>query len=632
VHGTAAGSRHGSARLTPAALARLLSDRDTARLEAARAGLDPASPHAIALQAEAMRRARREAEAAPLFARACAALPDVLPLLHAAALADVALGRHADACARWEAFVTRAPRVAAAWLNLGLARAALGRDDAVAALDRAAALDPHNPVPLARAAAILGERAALPEAIERLDRAIAVAPRDPALRFARAAHRSSLALHADALDDLRVANGLAPRDAAGGSALLVELHYDDALATPEQLFGEHLAWAARHAAVPAISRRPRAARQRLRVGYLSPRFGDAPLAALLTPVLEAHDRSRFELLAYAAHPVAADAAQRVRAAVDRWVDLPRDDDAAFAAIAGDDLDLLVDLAGHAPGNRLPLLARSPVPVQATWLDWFDTTGVPAIGWLVSDAIHTPAAERARFTERLLLLPEARFAYRPPVPVAPSPAPVLRNGFVTFGSCNRHAKVTDAVARAWARVLDAVPGSRLVLRAAAYGQPSTVAFVRRRMERLGVPVERVAFAPHVALGELHRAYEHIDVALDTFPFAGGVTTCDALAHGVPVVTLRGDRMIGRQGAALLAAAGRPQWVASDVDAYVATAVALADPRSLARERDALARGIGSSALFDVARFTRALERGYVAMLAADTGSRDPLPVSADAAPR
>jgi predicted O-linked N-acetylglucosamine transferase (SPINDLY family) len=210
--------------------------------------------------------------------------------------------------------------------------------------------------------------------------------------------------------------------------------------------------------------------------------------------------------------------------------------------------------------------------------------------------------------------------------------VLRNGFVTFGSCNRHAKVTDAVARAWARVLDAVPGSRLVLRAAAYGQPSTVAFVRRRMERLGVPVERVAFAPHVALGELHRAYEDIDVALDTFPFAGGVTTCDALAHGVPVVTLRGDRMIGRQGAALLAAAGRPQWVASDVDAYVATAVALADPRSLARERDALARGIGSSALFDVARFTRALERGYVAMLAADTGSRDPLPVSADAAPR
>jgi predicted O-linked N-acetylglucosamine transferase (SPINDLY family) len=502
----------------------------------------------------------------------------------------------------------------------------------VAALDRAAALDPRNPAPLARAAAILGARAALPEAIERLDRAIALAPRDPALRFARAAHRSSLALHADALADLGVANELAPQDAAGGSALLVELHYDDALATPEQLNTAHRDWATRHASTPAVVRPRRTVRSRLRVGYLSPRFGDAPLAALLTPVLEAHDRARFETIAYAAHPVGGIAAQRVRAAVDRWVDLPPDDDAAFAAIAGDDLDLLVDLAGHAPGNRLPLLARSPAPLQATWLDWFDTTGVPAIGWLVGDAIHTPPDDRNRYSERLLLLPDARFAYRPPVPVAPSPAPALRNGSVTFGSCNRHAKVTDAVAQAWARVLQAVPGSRLVLRAAAYGQASTVAFVRERMEGLGMPVERVVFAPHVPLEELHRAYADIDVALDTFPFAGGVTTCDALAHGVPVVTLRGDRMIARQGAALLTAAGRPQWIAADVDTYVAAAVALADPRVLARERDTLVRSIGASALFDVARFTRALERGYVAMIAADAGSRDPLPVSANAAPR
>jgi len=618
--------------LTPADLARLLADRDPARIEAALARLEPASPHALALQAESLRRARREAEAAPLFAQACAALPEVLPLLHAAALADVALGRHAGACARWEAFVARAPDVPGAWLNLGLARAALGRDDAVAALDRAAALDPRNPVPLARAAAILGERAALPEAIERLDRAIALAPRDPALRFARAAHRSSLALHDGATDDLRTAIGLVPQDAAGGSALLVELHYDDALATPEQLHAEHRAWAARHAAAPAAVRARSAPRSRLRVGYLSPRFGDAPLAALLTPVLEAHDRSRFETTAYAAHPVAGSDAQRVRAAVDRWVDLPRDDDAAFAAIAGDDLDLLVDLAGHAPGNRLPLLSRRPARVQANWLDWFDTTGVPAIDWLIGDAIHTPEQECDRFTERLLLLPDARFAYRPPMAVAPSPAPALRDGYVTFGSCNRHAKLTDAVAVAWARVLRAVPGSRLVLRAAAYGAPSTVAYVREHWARLGVPVERIAFEPHVALDDLHRAYAGIDVALDPFPFCGGVTTCDALAHGVPVVTLRGDRMIARQGAALLDAAGRPQWVAPDVDAYVALAAALAEPRTLSHEREALAQDIGTSALFDVSRFTRALELGLVAMMNADASSREPLAVGADAPSR
>ena len=244
------------------------------------------------------------------------------------------------------------------------------------------------------------------------------------------------------------------------------------------------------------------------------------------------------------------------------MDLPADDGGAAAAIAGDDLDLLVDLAGHAPGNRLPMLARRPARVQATWLDWFDTTGTRAIDWLISDAVHTPVESCADFTERLVLLPGVRFVYRPAAAIVPSRAPVERSGYVTFGSFNRHAKLTDDVVRTWSQVLAAVPGSRLHLRASAYSAPSTVAFVRERWARLGVPVERIDFAPYVPLPELHAAYAEIDVALDPFPFAGGVTTCDALAHGVPVVTLAGDRMVARQGAALLTAAGRPQWIAPD----------------------------------------------------------------------
>ncbi len=621
--------------MTPAELGRLLVDPDVRRLAAAAATLAPDAPPALALRAETLRRARREAEAAPLFDAALASLPDVLPLLHAAALADVALGRHAVACRRWEALLARAPSAAGAWLNLGLARAALGRDDeALAALDRAAALAPRDPVPLARAAALLGERAFLPEAIERLTRAIALAPGEAALRFARAAHRSSLALHAEALDDLRAATALAAQDAAGGSALLVELHYDAALADVETLAAAHRRWAAVHAAVvaPRAPASPRSPERRLRVGYLSPRFGDAPLAALLAPVLEAHDRARIEAIAYAAHPAAGPHAQRVRAAVERWVDLPRGDDEAAAAIARDGVDVVVDLAGHAPGNRLPMLSRRPARVQATWLDWFDTTGSPAIDWLVADPVHAPAAEADRYTERLVLLPHARFVYRAPVAIALCEPPSARSGHVTFGSFNRHAKLTDDVVATWARVLRAVPDARLLLRASAYAAPSTVACVRARWARAGVPVERIDFAPFVALDALHAAYAQVDVALDPFPFCGGVTTCDALAHGVPVVTLAGDRMVARQGAALLAAAGRPEWIAADRDRYVELAVSLADPGRLRSLRPALAQAVARSPLTDVAGFTRALERAYAAMLDADPSSRAPLVVPPYAAAR
>jgi predicted O-linked N-acetylglucosamine transferase (SPINDLY family) len=368
----------------------------------------------------------------------------------------------------------------------------------------------------------------------------------------------------------------------------------------------------------------------LRVGYLSPRFGDAPPGALLLPVLEAHDRARFEIVAFAAHPAQGPAVERVRRAVDRWHDLPRDDAQAFGAIAGEDLDLLVDLAGHAPGNRLPLLARRPARRQAAWLDAFDASGVAAIDFLLSDAVHTPPDEAQEFGERLVLLPYARFAYRPPLPIQVAPPPALRRGYVTFGSFNRHAKHTDEVARTWARILAAIPGSRLSLRAAAYRAASTIDFIRDRWRTLGVPVERVDFAPFVALDALHAAYAGIDVALDPFPFTGGVTTCDALAHGVPVVTLHGRTMIGRQGAALARAAGAGALVAEDHDAYVAVAIALARGATDGDARLERARRVAASPLCDVAGFTRALERGFAAMVEAGPGRGAPLAIDADPA--
>ncbi len=643
----------------------LLASRDAARLDAVLATVAVGSPEALALEGELLRRRGEPARARPLLDRALALRPDCRALHHAAALALAASGDKAaarerwqsllasfpddaaarfqiavtwhdegrlDEAARWyEAQAARVPAMFAAWWNLGLVQEARGAADAaLAAFERAADAAPRDPRPLGRAAALHGVAARLPEAIARLDRALLLAPDDATLHFARAAHRSSLALHHEARADLARAVALRPDDAAGGSALLLELQYDDAPAVRAALDEARSAWARRHAHRP--SRTPGAApvRSRMRVGYLSPRFGDAPPGALLLPVLEAHDRERYEVVAFASHAAQGPIAERVRRAVDRWHDLPRDDAQAVDLIAGEDLDLLVDLAGHAPGNRQPMLAHRPARVQAAWLDAFDASGVAAIDFLVSDAVHTPRDDASAFGERLLLLPHARFAYRPPLPIRATPPPALRHGYVTFGSFNRHAKHTDEVARTWASIMAKVPGSRLSLRAAAYRAASTIGFVRDRWRALGVPVERVDFEPFVPLDALHEAYAGIDVALDPFPFTGGVTTCDALAHGVPVVTLHGQTMIGRQGAALLRAAGEDALVAANPDAYVAIAIELAAGATDTGARLERARRVAASPLCDVAGFTRALERGFVAITAAGPGPGAPLAIDADPA--
>jgi predicted O-linked N-acetylglucosamine transferase (SPINDLY family) len=467
--------------------------------------------------------------------------------------------------------------------------------------------------PLKRAAAALSSAAELPAALAALDRAIAIEPSNARLRLMRAANLSHLGLHEAALSEFRQALAADPGDHRAYSALLLELSYDTKLASPEDITQEHRRWAERHCAgiepLPTARPRLRSSGERMRIGYLSPRFGYGPLANFLLPVLGGHDRRRFHVTLYSAYAHDDAVTARMRAACDQWHSLPADDDAAAAIIASDELDLLIDLAGHAPGHRLLVLARKPARVQASWLDYSATTGVAAIDYLLSDAMHSPAEDARLFSERLVLLPRCRFLYAPLVKRKRTPPPSVRNGFVTFGSFNRHAKITDAMLALWTSVLDAVPRSRLTLRASAYRGRGTVEWLRERWTRLGIPVERIDFRPFVPLEQAIAAYADIDIALDTSPYNGGVTTCDALSMGVPVVALRGDRMIARQSAALLQAAGHPEWIAATPDDYVALAVRLARSPDLAQMRDDLWRSFSETPLCRVPAFVAALERAY-----------------------
>jgi predicted O-linked N-acetylglucosamine transferase (SPINDLY family) len=513
----------------------------------------------------------------------------------------------------------------ASWLALGTALRTRGDPGAaIDALRRAQVLAPGDIRPLVLAANAWGDLAELPNAIALLEQAIAIAPGDASLRWSIASHLSNLGAHAQALERFREARALDPGDARGHSAFLLELQYESSFASRDELAREHWAWGEQHA--NGLPRIPRAAPRRvtrdggrLRIGYLSPRFGAGPLANLFLPVLREHDRSRFDVRLYSAYEHGDDSAAAMRAAAGAWRTLPASDDDAARLIAEDDLDLLIDLAGHAPGHRLGVLARKPAPVQATWLDYFETTGVDAVDYLVSDPVHTPPGDVPHFRERLALLPGCRFVYATVVAPALTAPPSVASGFVTFGSFNRHAKISHETLALWREVLAAIPGSRLRLRASAYRGAGTIAWVQEEWRRRGMPVDRIDFLPYVPLEIAMRDYVNVDVALDTVPYNGGITTCDALAAGVPVVTLAGERMIARQSAALLLAAGRPEWVARDAAGFVAIARSLAERGALAPIRESLGRSFPHTPLCDVAGFVASFERLIVRMI--ESGPRD-----------
>jgi predicted O-linked N-acetylglucosamine transferase (SPINDLY family) len=276
--------------------------------------------------------------------------------------------------------------------------------------------------------------------------------------------------------------------------------------------------------------------------------------------------------------------------------------------------VLFDLAGHTAHNRLPVFAYKPAPVQATWLGYFATTGVAEIDYLLADATSVPPAHHEHFTETIWYLPDTRLCFTPPRDAPEvSPLPALRQGRVTFGSFQNLAKLNDAVFALWARVLAALPGSRLRLQNKQLADAAVREQLGRRLQQAGIAAERVALHGPAARAAYLAAHGEVDLILDTFPFPGGTTTCEALWMGVPTLTLAGDRLIGLQGASLLAAAGLNDWIAVTPDEYVDQALAFArELPALARLRGGLRARLLASPLCDAPRFARHFEAAVRAM--------------------
>jgi len=397
---------------------------------------------------------------------------------------------------------------------------------------------------------------------------------------------------------------------------LTSLEYDPEVPDAERL-AQARAWGD-WAMARAGSIRPRPAMQPLadrplRIGYVSADFCQHTVGLFVKEVLKAHDPTRVQVFAYSAGTVKDWVTDEIRTACILRDVTSMDDTALAAQIRADGIDVLVDLSGHTAGSRLTAFAHRPAPVMVSWLGYFATTGLPCMDAVLLDAWHAPEGTEAQFVEPIVRLSGGRFCYQP-VPWAPAevaPPPVERNGHITFGCFNNTAKLNDGVFDAWAQVLHAVPGARLILKwrtfnDEAFRQKVAQAFVDR-----GIAADRIELRGPSFHADLLKEYADIDIALDPFPFTGGLTSCEALWMGVPVVTWPQSRAVSRQTYAFLNQIGLPELAAQDAHDYVRIAVELANDRArLADLRATLRNRMRASPLMDVAGFTRTLENTLI----------------------
>ena len=504
---------------------------------------------------------------------------------------------------------------AGALLERGLEQHARGNAaQARADFERAAALDPRS----MRARFYLGnlahEDGRHEDAVAFYRAAIAIDDSDAAVHYNLGWALMSCHEAADAVDAYRRALAKAPDYAAALASLQFALYFSDRVGA-EEIHAEHRRWAA----LCADPLEPAAAslhwantaepRRRLRLAYVSPYFYDQPVAYFIEPLLAHHDRSAFELFLYSdvAQPDAV--TRRLRGKADHWRETRGLDDEKFCEqVRADGIDILVDLTGHNAYHRLLAFARRPAPLQVSYLAP-NTTGLRTMDYRITDHLADPPGAEAFYSERLLHLPRAQWAYRPPEAMPePGPLPALTKGYVTFGSFNSPLKLNAATMVMWAEVLARVPGSRLQILGVA--SPERVGRLRQPLLARGIAAERVSFLPHPPYERYWDAYQSVDIALDSHPFNGVTTTLGCLWMGLPVVSLSGDLSASRYGASLLGHFGAPEWLGQDEAGFVDAAARLAlDTAALAHTRAGLRARLRASDLLDGASLAREVEAAY-----------------------
>lgn len=558
-----------------------------------------------------------------------------------------AKGHLDEAIAAYRQVIALLPRSPEARNNLGNALKDKGLlCEAIAVYREALALNPGFPEAHNNLGNVLKDQGRLNEAIAAYRQALALRPSYPEahnnlgntleaagyIDQAIASYRQALALKPDfseahsnlgnALKDqgqmdeaiaaFRQALAIKSDFIEAHSNLAYTLHFHPAC-DAQTLYHEHLRWNRQHAEPLKKHIQPhtndRSPDRGLRIGYVSPDFREHPVGRFMLPLLAHHDKTRVEVLAYSQVLVPDAITQALRSSTDAWRNIVGlSDTQAADLIRQDRIDILVDLTMHMAANRLLVFAHKPAPVQATYLAYCSTTGLDTIDYRLSDPyLDPPGGDESIYTEKTIRLPDTYWCYRPMMELPLQPPPALDKGFITFGCLNNFCKINDPLLSLWTRILRAVPRSRLLLHAQ---EGSHRQRLLDQLHRDGVEPQRVSFAAKAPAADYFALYQSIDLALDTFPYGGGTTTCDALWMGVPVVSLAGKLAVSRGGLSILSNIGLPQLVANTPDQYAQLAVDLArDLPRLKQLRLTLRQAMESSPLMDAPKFARGVEAAY-----------------------
>jgi predicted O-linked N-acetylglucosamine transferase (SPINDLY family) len=492
----------------------------------------------------------------------------------------VSTGRPAEGEKVLRRVLEKSPQSAEVWNALGFVLKVEGRiADALACHQKAVTINPKFVEGWVHYGLTLGISGNSFLALQQYEHALKLDRNNAPARYGRAETLHKVYRLDEAIAEYDAYLRQVPTNLEAHSYRLFALQNSDKI-TREQLFAEHCAYGRRvgsgPAALPGYDLNPD---RRLRVAILSPDLRTHSCAYFLEPLLRHLDPAAFEIYLYHDHFSVDAMSERLKTYAAQWRNfVGQSHPLVERTIRADKPDILIDLTGHIGVSiRLPILAKRLAPVQITYLGYPDTTGVPAMDFRFTDPVADPPGEADSFaTEKLVRFSSVAWCYQPPTDAPEvSPPPCQKSGDVTFGCFNSPTKFTDSLFAAWAKILERVPNSRLLLKGRDFEEGPIRDHLLAWMRRCGIPTERIDLIPRTAGTAEHLAcYSRVDIALDTFPYNGTTTTCEALWMGRPVVTLRGNRHAARVGASLLTAGGHPEWIADTVDEYVATAASLA----------------------------------------------------------
>ena len=531
------------------------------------------------------------------------------------------LSKHEEAVVSYNKAIELRPYFAEAYNNLGSALNKLGDyEKAVTSYNKAIELKPDYAETYYNLGSVFHELERYEESIARLTKAIELKPDYVEAYNNLGNSLNKLDRHEEAIASYNKVIELKPDFAGAYSNKNLVFNYASSWSTAF-VFEQHLKFEKQFGGLEVRTSLNKVvnedSKKRLRIGYVSPDFRTHSVAYFFEPLLENHTSTTVETFCYYNGTKIDDTTRRLTEYSDHWRSVVGVSDAdVVELIKNDKIDILVDLAGHTANNRLLVFAQKPAPIQVTWLGYPNTTGLQAIDYRFTDIIADPIGEADKLhSEKLIRLGNGFQCYKGNKNASiKTQSPSHRRGYITFGSFNDLAKSTPEVIKAWSMILKALPTSHLLLKAKQleYSKDHYLDLFRQE----GIAQNRIELHARLANPNDHLAlYNSIDICLDPFPFNGATTTCEALWMGVPVVTLAGDRHVGRVGASLLTNVGLTNFIAQDIDGYIETAIKMAsDTDYLQSTRQGLRERMQHSPLCDGRSFANEVENAYQKMWA------------------